>query len=1023
MKRFKYILLIFFNIVAIAALSQKPFTAGNLVVYRIGDGSSTLSTNADKVFLDEYTPSGVLVQSIQMPSTGQKITMAGGIVDGGYLTLSANGKYLVVPGWNADLGTSLSSVTASNRSVALVDFNGLVNSINVVTGNPTLSPINGAASNDGNNIWMIGGTEVEQILNGSNTSNSVASLSSSSFAVSIAGGGLYASTNINASPLVQIGSGLPTTAGQTFTNLPGIPSRTRPRQFAFADLSNSVPGNDVLYLASQNPLSPGGIQKYSLVNGSWVSNGQVGTTAESYAGLTISVTANGVTIFATRQGGNSSGVKGGELVKLVDNTGYNGTLTGTPTVLASVASADTKSFRGIALVPQPSLFTPGNIAVYRVGDGSSTLGSNASKVFIDEYTPAGVLVQSFLMPVSGKKITMAGGLPDAGQLSLSADGKYLVVPGWDADEGASLSSATANNRSVGLIDFNGSITSVNSITNNPGISPINSAASNDGSDLWILGGTEIEHILNGTNASNSVSSLSSSLFSLGISEGQLYASTNINASPLVKIGSGLPTTSGNSFTTLPGIPARTRPRQFAFADMEPSVPGADVLYLASQNPVSPGGIQKYSLVNGTWVSNGQIGTTADGYSGLMIKVSGNVVTIFATRQGTNNSTIKGGELVSLTDNSGYNGTLTGTPIVIASIVNPNTKAFRGLSKVPSGCPAVANIRVPDISSTAVNIVWDAPVGGSGNYEYAITTSSTPPPSGTATNQTTANITGLTNGTSYYTHVRTRCTGTSVSEWSTTVFVTGCKAPPSPSATIDISGTGVTTAKWNKVFGAASYEYLISTNATPPGAGISITDSFVVVNNLNPATQYYLHVRSNCGSGSFSSWTTKPFMTGCFMPSVTINSSGKGARAQWTKINSAMQYEYALTTSAANPLSGVFTIDTFHVMNELGEGSNQYFHVRTICGNGSVSAWSTVLFSMQGLSVYPNPVKDLLKIQLNGIINSSSEISIADATGRVVTRVKLNNSTAVINMRGWAPGIYLVRYDDGKNSYTERIVKQ
>src|SRR4051812_13327517 len=44
---------------------------------------------------------------------------------------------------------------------------------------------------------------------------------------------------------------------------------------------------------------------------------------------------------------------------------------------------------------QPEIaFTPGDVLIYRVGDGASPIGSTAAAVFLDEYTPAGALVQS-----------------------------------------------------------------------------------------------------------------------------------------------------------------------------------------------------------------------------------------------------------------------------------------------------------------------------------------------------------------------------------------------------------------------------------------------------------------------------------------------------------------------------------------------------------------------------------------------------------------------------------------------------
>lgn len=57
-------LLVFF---LLGSLYSAPFTPNNIVVLRIGDGSAVLSNAGTMVFLDEYTPAGTLVQSIQLP--------------------------------------------------------------------------------------------------------------------------------------------------------------------------------------------------------------------------------------------------------------------------------------------------------------------------------------------------------------------------------------------------------------------------------------------------------------------------------------------------------------------------------------------------------------------------------------------------------------------------------------------------------------------------------------------------------------------------------------------------------------------------------------------------------------------------------------------------------------------------------------------------------------------------------------------------------------------------------------------
>jgi hypothetical protein len=341
--------------------------------------------------------------------------------------------------------------------------------------------------------------------------------------------------------------------------------------------------------------------------------------------------------------------------------------------------------------------------------------------------------------------------------------------------------------------------------------------------------------------------------------------------------------------------------------------------------------------------------------------------------------------------------------------------------VPLNCPSVTGLRVPDISATQANLFWNAVSSGI-NYEYAVTTTTTPPATGTIIGSTSASISGLTNGTTYYAHVRTICNSKSNSEWATTSFVTGCKPPAVPVLTISFSSNGVTTIKWNKVFGTSGYEYSISTSSTPPTSGTFISDTIINTSGLNSVTQYYVHVRSICDGGAFSNWVTKSFTTGCFMPMVNISVMPGNVGTSWNKINNAIKYEYALTATAAKPQSGSITVDTFFTSGKLNEGTGHYFHVRSIC-SGSVSDWNSVRFNLQGLQAYPNPVRDILQISLYEMNNSKGEIIIGDAMGRIVHRLKMNANTVTVDTKGWAAGIYLIRYSDGSYKYTTRILKQ
>src|SRR5688572_4352462 len=94
------------------------FTPGNLVVYRVGDGSAALSSAATVVFLDEYTPAGVLVQSIAVPTTtsgaNRRLTASGSSTTEGLLTRSTDGQFILLTGYDAAVGTAaVAGTTAS----------------------------------------------------------------------------------------------------------------------------------------------------------------------------------------------------------------------------------------------------------------------------------------------------------------------------------------------------------------------------------------------------------------------------------------------------------------------------------------------------------------------------------------------------------------------------------------------------------------------------------------------------------------------------------------------------------------------------------------------------------------------------------------------------------------------------------------------------------------------------------------------------------------------------------------------
>ncbi|MEK7948955.1 SdiA-regulated domain-containing protein [Luteolibacter soli] len=342
-----------------------PFTTGNVVIYRAGTGTGSLVNTGNPVFLDEYTPAGALVQSIPMPTavsgSDKRLVVSGTASSEGMITRSADGRYLLATGYDAPIpttGVASTPAATTNRVVARVDGSGIVSTSTALTDAPTGNNIRGAASNDGTSVWVSGGSNgvryAPTLATTTSTDLSSASLANSRV-LSIFGGQLYASASSGTNTfkgVSTVGTGLPTSTGQTVTRLPGLTDTLCPSSYAFflADLDAGVSGVDTLYIADDTTTGGGrgGVQKYSLVSGTWTANGIAGSGADSYRGLTAKVSGSTVTLFATRKGGTGA-TGGGELVSLVDSSGYNATITATPTLLAT-ATANT-AFRGIALAP------------------------------------------------------------------------------------------------------------------------------------------------------------------------------------------------------------------------------------------------------------------------------------------------------------------------------------------------------------------------------------------------------------------------------------------------------------------------------------------------------------------------------------------------------------------------------------------------------------------------------------------------------------------------------------------------
>jgi hypothetical protein len=335
------------------------FTPGDIVVYRVG-GGATLSGASAQVSLNEYTPTGTLVQSLSMPTStsgsNRALTASGTATSEGLLTLSADGRYLMATGYDTGVGTAninSSGAATIPRTVARVDGSDTIDTSTALTDFADGNNPRSATSSDGSNIWVGGAAGgVRFTTLGSTTSTSLNAGDKNVRQVSIAQGQLYTSADPTKQSvtIATVGSGLPTSAGQTISNLAFQTASAPSEPYAYTLMTlGAGPGPDTMYVADN---TNNVVERFNLVSGVWT---PAGTAAVSgVIGVTGLVSSGNVTLYATST--NASG-NSGTLSTLVDSSGPGGTLTATASTIATASSGF--AFRGVAFAPGTVLGTGG----------------------------------------------------------------------------------------------------------------------------------------------------------------------------------------------------------------------------------------------------------------------------------------------------------------------------------------------------------------------------------------------------------------------------------------------------------------------------------------------------------------------------------------------------------------------------------------------------------------------------------------------------------------------------------------
>ncbi|MCX6208157.1 MAG: hypothetical protein NTZ59_01320, partial [Bacteroidetes bacterium] len=348
----------------VAIVSNSPFTPGNIIVYRSGDGASNLVNTGNAVYLDEYTQSGTFVQSTRLTkattsASSLSIVSTGTGTSDGALTLNTNGLNVAVPGYYAYTGyaSSLTGTTgtAVNRVCALVDRNQNVDTTTRLSDWASGNNARGVLAN-GNDIYVVGGAGgIRYAAKGATTSLQLSTTTTNLRVVNIFNGQLYVSSGSGVR-VASVGTGIPT-SGTTnvLTNLAGtdIPALGSPYGFFFAS-------STILYVADDGSKSTT-IRKFQFNGINWVAAGTLALDTAA-RGLTGYVSGGNVTLFASTGGSSATG--GMNAIYKITESLSSSNITSSYTKIVNVASANNFiAFRGICFAPTGIATQPTNKTV------------------------------------------------------------------------------------------------------------------------------------------------------------------------------------------------------------------------------------------------------------------------------------------------------------------------------------------------------------------------------------------------------------------------------------------------------------------------------------------------------------------------------------------------------------------------------------------------------------------------------------------------------------------------------------
>ena len=202
----------------------------------------------------------------------------------------------------------------------------------------------------------------------------------------------------------------------------------------------------------------------------------------------------------------------------------------------------------------------------------------------------------------------------------------------------------------------------------------------------------------------------------------------------------------------------------------------------------------------------------------------------------------------------------------------------------------------------------------------------------------------------------------------------CNAPTTTAATSVLTTTA--TINWTAASPApaSGYQYVVSTTNTPPGgAGTAAFGTSANITGLTPSTTYYVFVRSNCGSGSFSAWDGPvQFTTG----GVTVPANDEPCNAEPLTVNATCTfatYTNEFATASTTPTPPAPGCGSY-------SGGDVWFSVVVPAGGSIIIDSDTGVMTDSGMAIYSGTCGALTLIECDDDDSANGAMSSITRSG-------------------------------------------